>query len=347
MDDILPRINSSLSIIKYKSNSVSINDKELEKEIENELYQDTFKNQNGYILTNETNYIHQDFVKYQRILKLIEKHILFCGHAHPLSIIFYQYKKYFIEKYDNQTNISLIKKKKQDINERKIYQYLIEDLKTFLNILGDSIILFYEINSFLEERPGFKKLFSKDNFDNFVSSVVFTEEIYKIIFEYQENIDYELNKKLTKNYLFSISKILKPKDFGVSSKFYNIKKKIPFIDPINLLNKMKFAYSPCSKLKILMDSSKIIMENINSYYLINEEKPFKKDELSSEDLICIFVYIIAQSKIQNLISECNFIETFISGNSMSNIYGYYLLTLKASALYFANLNLPEEILNKD
>mmetsp|Transcript_4960 Transcript_4960/g.4162 ORF Transcript_4960/g.4162 Transcript_4960/m.4162 type:complete len:167 (+) Transcript_4960:1135-1635(+) len=92
------------------------------------------------------------------------------------------------------------------------------DLQQFIRIIFDGINQFYRLDKLkIGSIPGRDNLFNRDNMINFVTSMVFTEKIYQIIFGLLYQFDKKEDEGFEKNLKY-ISK-LKPDDFGVPEEY--------------------------------------------------------------------------------------------------------------------------------
>ena len=71
------------------------------------------------------------------------------------------------------------------------------------------------------------------------------------------------------------------------------------------------------------------IEKFYDFYNINVEV-----KLNADEILSIFIYLVAQAKIENIISECEFIKMFSTENAMNSLSGYYLVTLEAAFSHF-------------
>lgn len=150
---------------------------------------------------------------YKVIMKMIEKHLN--DKQHPLNHLLNFYIDYFIKKVENERCC------KEIYTEEEI-QTLIDDVKSFMNILRNSIYIFY---NFSELSFKIKKtfhvlinLFTFDNLTNFFTSYFFYKfEIYDVLFDLHCKTSSENEVLLQKN--LKILKTWSPTDFGVSDAF--------------------------------------------------------------------------------------------------------------------------------
>ena len=115
---------------------------------------------------------------------------------------------------------------------------------------------------------------------------------------------------------------------------------IPYERAISYLKVLKTKNSPIHKLKTIVRVAEIVNENIEEFYArydaVNQEK------MSGDQTLAIFVYIIARSELDDIITHCKIIEKFSTNNILSSVSGYYAVTLEACVNYLASLSLAKD-----
>lgn len=102
---------------------------------------------------------------------------------------------------------------------------------------------------------------------------------------------------------------------------------------INNLKKIEKIKSPILKLKNIIKTSVLIIEEIKHFY--EENKIEMEFHIESDDILSIFIYICAKAHVKYLYSQCKLTEKFLSNKIANSISGYYLITLMASVSFFA------------
>lgn len=169
--------------------------------------------QNNTILNVDENIMRNSQVNeeksvsfYKAIMKMIEKHLN--DKEHPFHMILQTYLTYFIRKVESDKNL-----KEENVEN------LLEDVKDFINVIRNSIYIFY---NFSELSFKIKKcfdlmtnLFTFDNLTNFFTSFFFYKfEIYDKLFDLLCIVHAEKEELLQKN--LKLLQSWSPSDFGVS-----------------------------------------------------------------------------------------------------------------------------------
>ena len=114
----------------------------------------------------------------------------------------------------------------------------------------------------------------------------------------------------------------------------------PYDSAISTLKKINKLKSPIHKLKNILKTAVLIIECIKKFYE-NFQRSFN-DEINSDEIMSILIYICCKGEIRTLYSQCVLIESFLTNQLSSSVAGYYLITLKASLEYIGS----EEMLIK-
>ena len=216
---------------------------------------------------------------------------------------------------------------------------LINEINLFADIFTDTLILYYKIlNEISKKKCQFSDNYDKEKLKNFTFYLIFEENnINFTIINLYDNIYQEIEENLQKKYIkYSNRKI---EEFGVGEKwkFDENSKEISYLFSIVFEKFKKIANykSPSKKLRAICDSSKFLTVNLENY-LEKIKFPCFKDQISSDNLISLFLFIICQCKILNLYSYISFIESFSSEKNLGSIEGYYFITVKASIHYLSS-----------
>lgn len=351
---LLPKLNEDISF------------EERNKE-KNESFVERKKLLDQISIQNES----KDKEKYKLMTKTIEKHLI--TPLNPLCFIKTKYIEYFIEKYQDHVYKQYEPQSREMKNLEMICDNMMKDLRQFIRVFKDAIYYFYQIKTLVSKYKNLGEFFTLDNMINFVLCLIFTEEVYTIVFEIQRKVDHNKENNFKKN--LKKLKDKRPEDFGIPDKFClnqrtnayfknNSKTKIitpihhhhesenpeefkeistdkvenicnePYSKAIDCIKNIQFLKSPTHKLKAILASSEMIMESISEFYNKNNVK-FNKD-MDPDDIMTIYIYMISKSALTTLITHCNLIEKFLTESSLASISGYYFITLNASIDYINN-----------
>ena len=307
-------------------------------------FENSFSEQNIFLLK-----------KCKFILKKLEIHLN--DNNNPLCKILKLYTKYFIETYSPFNNDNLSKNLNEIFYSDKL-DSIYNDLQNFIKILRDTLYIFY---SFLNLKGKNLLLFnslSKETLLNFTMSICINEEIYSIIFNLQKKIDNKEEEIITKS--FKTLYLKDPENLGISPKFclnkstinylleneiitnivkkeeeilIFLKKNKPFCNAIDCFKNIQYLKSPYHKLKLLLFMTELILSDILEFYSFLGVS-VDLNEIDSDEIMSIFLYIIAKSQVNSIYSQCNFIDKFITESILDSAIGYYFITLKASVLFF-------------
>lgn len=144
---------------------------------------------------SEANKVHMKkcLYHYKGITEKIEQHLK-DKQNFILGEIIQMFSTYFCSK-----NKKILKKIKDgyDRSMRKKYIEMIEEsfleLKDFVKVFTIAICFFYNLPEYQRVLKYF--LFTKENLQNFITSIIFDEQIYSIVFEGQSFIDLEVEEK--------------------------------------------------------------------------------------------------------------------------------------------------------
>lgn len=115
---------------------------------------------------------------------------------------------------------------------------------------------------------------------------------------------------------------------------------LPYKESISNLKKISHLRSPIHKLKNILKTAVLIIENIKKFYQ-QYEKAFN-EEINSDEIMSILIYICCKAQVINLYTHCSFVESFITNQILSSVAGYYLITLKASLEYISSGEMIEK-----
>ena len=114
----------------------------------------------------------------------------------------------------------------------------------------------------------------------------------------------------------------------------------PFQKAIRKLRKITSVASPLHKLKTILQTSEHLFQEIRDFY---GEFDFQLNEgLGGDELLGLFVFIVAQAKIPDLLSHCAIIKTFLTSNLTNSISGYYLVTIQVAMDYLLSMKIDKK-----
>ena len=114
-----------------------------------------------------------------------------------------------------------------------------------------------------------------------------------------------------------------------------------FSSCIENFRRISLSRSPIHKLKVIIGTAVLLMDNIRSFYWKNGA--VFTGFIDSDEIMVIFIYIMAKARVKGLYAQCCLIESFM-GNRLSNsISGYYLITVKACLKCMAGEDFFKEV----
>ena len=236
--DNIPRKTNKPSA---KQNASSKNKNATSKKIGEAYNNNTILNQfsggslHGTRTVNGSHDLYNSILKYKEITSKIESHLK------QEKNIFYQlmviFENYFVKKYSsvlempNQESVIL-----NDIDDYIVQATL--DLQQFIRILFEAISSFYSLKSLKAGKlPENETLFNRDNMINFITSIVFNQNIYDLIFSLCKKQDFQIEESYQKN--MKLCKNLKPEDFGIPDQYCLTEKTYQYFKEKGLLKAEK------------------------------------------------------------------------------------------------------------
>lgn len=216
---------------------------------------------------------------YKNVTEKIEKHLK--DQKNVFRKMLHDFIKFYTDKY----KVLLLKKKdfsKNDVFEKFKTEvaYAFNELKEFIKIFTEVLTKFYKLEKYSKVIKYF--LFTKESLMNFITSVLFDEEIYDLIFELQRKLDSQSESILTAK--LKILTKFQPQDFDLFPKYFLNEKTE---EHINNLNK-RFQESCHNTNKTIdweMESSQnlktTVYENLNK--VISDKKFSSLVNISNED----------------------------------------------------------------
>ena len=182
--------------------------------------------------------------KYKIILKKIENHL-----KNPKNHM-YQVKELYIKNFIKKNEFYVHEIKYNFLKLAQILEILYSDIKNFIIIFTETIMIYYKIPSLQKiiEKELYEIIYS-ENFNNFITCVIFDERIYSLLFEIQKKIDISKEKKIEKYLDFHVNNY--NEKFNISGKIL-IMNEENFEYSIKCLKTLQFFASPIHKLKVII-----------------------------------------------------------------------------------------------
>ena len=106
---------------------------------------------------------------------------------------------------------------------------------------------------------------------------------------------------------------------------------------ISCLNSIVNLKSSLNKIKVLKKTIQKIYFCIHSFYKENHMN--LPTDLDNMEINSIFIYVIVNSEISDLLTECNIIENFTLCNVFDSIGGYYFVIFRLILQFFLNIDI--------
>lgn len=130
-------------------------------------------------------------------------------------------------------------------------------------------------------------------------------------------------------------------DFDDETQKIKIKiKEKPFQKAILKLRKITQFSSPLHKLKTILLTSERLFKEISDFY--GEFDIQLNEGVGGDELLGLFVYVVAQAKIPDFLSHCAMIKTFLTSNLTNSISGYYLVTIQVALDYLLSMKIDKK-----
>ena len=121
--------------------------------------------------------------------------------------------------------------------------------------------------------------------------------------------------------------------------------RLPYETAIQLLKQIEKYKTPFEKMLIFASLGNEIKSCVDDFW--KDLDGYVKSELlgvEAEQLMTIFIYIIAKARINDIIVHCKLIQLFTTSVIKSSMMGYYYSNAKASVSYIQNLKNIKELL---
>ena len=125
----------------------------------------------------------------------------------------------------------------------------------------------------------------------------------------------------------------------------NTKIHLPYETAIQLLKQIEKYKAPFEKMLIFASLGNEITNCVNDFWK-DMEGYVKSDTLGveAEQLMTIFIYIIAKAQIEDIVVHCKLIQLFTTTVIKQSMIGYYYSNAEASVTYIQNLKNIKELL---
>ena len=289
---------------------------------------------------------------YKLVTDIIERQLK--NQQSPLGYLFICFRNIFEKEFENK--LILYNKDHKD-KYAEIYDDVVVNVKDMIKLMTEGLFMFYNLKKYKDESQSIF-LFTKDNVINFMTSVVFENDyVYDYLFTLQKDVD--VFREISIRRSMEKMKHFKPVDFGINERISLNKDTISFfksLDPsgksmkqsddltmeffqpykkaVKNLKLIENVRSPMHKLKIILKCAESIIKSIRRFYEKND-KVFSEN-ISGDEILTIFIYIINKANVPFLISHCNLIEKFITNQLSFSISGYYFSTIMAALSFIEN-----------
>jgi len=265
---------------------------------------------------------------YKEIIETLEKHLKDPQNA--LGFLLKEFTKQAIDLCREITGVS--KDDKQIIKD--LYDNFCIDTKTFLEILQETLCLFYNIEHLAEAFPDFV-FFTKENLINFLFNLFFQTEIYEILLDIEDSISDDSEEKLRIN-LTSLEGFT-IKDFSIPPGLINPKKE-PFIEAIKIFRRMGHCRSPMQKMIVILKTSDSFIKEITE---------ISQEILTGDDTLLILLYIVVKANIDKINGQLNLIERFAGKGLLMARSGYYFATIQICVKHLEEENMRDMMLKQE
>ena len=125
----------------------------------------------------------------------------------------------------------------------------------------------------------------------------------------------------------------------------NVKIRLPYETAIQLLKQIEKYKAPFEKMLIFASLGNEIKSCVDDFWK-HMDGYFKTEILGveAEQLMTIFIYIIAKAQISDILVHCRLIQLFTTSVIKSSMIGYYYSNAEASVKYIQNLKNIKELL---
>lgn len=117
----------------------------------------------------------------------------------------------------------------------------------------------------------------------------------------------------------------------------------PYAQAINHLLCVQNHYTMLSKLECVVKVVHLIFDSIKEFYISQGYAPSDVPSVGADDLLPVMSYVVIQSQMPQLVSECQAMAEFIHEGYMMGQEGYCLTTLETAVSFLVTSDLNEPI----
>ncbi|KAL8583321.1 hypothetical protein ACOMHN_057607 [Nucella lapillus] len=117
----------------------------------------------------------------------------------------------------------------------------------------------------------------------------------------------------------------------------------PYSQAISHLSCIRDHYTMLSKLECVVKVVHLIFDSIKEFYLSEGCAPSDVPSVGADDLLPVMTYVVMQSHLPSLVSECQAMAEFIHEGYMMGQEGYCLTTLETAVSFLVSSDLSEPI----
>ena len=216
----------------------------------NSIFENFDKNKNeenfqNSIIKNTENYKKINTKKYKFLLEIIENHL-----KNPKNFM-NQIKELFIKDFIKKNEFYAHEITDDFIKLTQKLEILYFDIKNFIKIFTETILIYYQISLFQKiiEKELYDLIYS-ENFNNFITCIIFDERIYSLLFEIQKKIDIS-KENILENYISKKKQYNPIEKINIFGKFL-IKNEENFEHCIKCLKVLQFFTSPIQKIQVIV-----------------------------------------------------------------------------------------------
>ena len=257
------------------------------------------------------------------------------------------YSEYFQKNYEEK-----LKSCHSELLEKEL-GLAVKDFKTFAKIMTEIVIISYNLGKY--NLIFNENLVTRDAVLNLILNDFFSWEIGKMFENAVIKLESQEIEILAKK--METMKDVKPESFDVPERYclnsndlgllgdYSAlnehENPTPYYKTINFLKEIFKLKSPGEKIDHIMKTAELLIREIGAFY---ESDGKLEEELGGDEILALFVYIVAKTECPQLIVQCKIIDLFMTSNQMNSIVGYYLATIQV-AIKYISLNKKKSHIN--
>ena len=268
---------------------------------------------------------------YQEIIETLEKHL-----KDPLNALGFLFREFIKHSTEYCRENIKLQKDEKDGKEclREFYEFFTADVKNFLEILQETMCLYYNIEHLAEAFPDFV-FFTKENLINFLFNIFFQSDVYEVLLELETLVSDFADEKIMK----SVKSLegLTLRDFSIPPALINPKRE-PFKESIDILQGLNHFRSPLQKMKLIVKVSDSFIKEISE---------ISREVITGDDTLLIFFYIVTKAKVEKIFSQLSLIERFSGRGLLMARSGYYFATLQICVSHLQEENTREMMLKQE